>query len=652
MRKKHIMILALILALSLALPGCTAKSETQPPAATAEVTQSINAAETANAVEQRADTEAYIDLQGEWHFKVYRKYENMYQYFNYGGCAVIWEDSTAAAVPSEETYSQWETVLCPADDYSTGGLLQMYRSGTDDDVRNTLTENELFPKWSEAWFCKTVELPAGFTTEDTVTLLLGVIDDIDVVYINGVPVAQSGFITADGQHAPAANVPEDGGFEPEGDFRFEKSYWEVTREYTIDSSLLNEGKNELCIRIYNNNSFGGFYDRTMALVATRECVNTLKGLPVDPVSEPSEFESVVAAQIASIEAEDLDAYAATLSDDFVENELDKEAEMAKWQDIFNNYDNITVSDKDGGIYSYNGATVYFAARTVTGTKDGESTVILSDPEFLQYLTLSDTGALEIGNHSRCYSVTYTSALEEMNGKQLQYSIYLPQSYYENTDKAYPVVYLLHGINSTGDSFVNVDGIETFMDNLISSGEIQEMIVVMPNSGKSSFYEDTDAPDGVSDSAGPWAKHIYIDILEQIDSNYRTIPEKEFRGMSGISMGGGGVFKVGVTHTDIYSSFASHMGAVAGAKEYIDTVPADILPTLDFYLDCGNQDQMVSPDATREIGEYLESLGANVHWELRDGAHNSAFYMAGMPASMKMHSDHFVANGLLELWGEK
>ena len=641
MRKKFIMTLAFLLAFLLAFPGVTAGNSVA----------SADTSETADSADEQASSDEYIDLQGDWHFKVYRKYENMYQYFNYGGCAVTWEDLSSATLPTEETYSQWETVSCPAADYSTGGLLQMYRNGTDDDVRDTLTDNELFPKWSEAWFCKTIELPADFASGDSVTLLLGVIDDLDVVYINGTSVAQSGFVTSDSKSAPAENVPEAGGFDAEGEFRFEKSYWEVSREYTIDSSLLHEGANELCIRIYNNNSFGGFYDRTMALVATRECVNQLKGLPVDPVDDPSSFEEVVNAQIAAIEDEDLDAYAATLSDDFVENELDKDEKLAEMQAIFDAYDDISVTDENGGVYTYNDSTVYFASRVIQGTKDGETVVILNDPEYLQYLSAADDGVLEVGNHSHCYSVNYTSTLEEMDGKELQYSIYLPPSYYEDVDKSYPVVYLLHGINSTGDSFVNVDGIEAFMNDLIDSGEIQEMIVVMPNSGKSSFYEDTDAPDGVSDSAGPWAKHIYIDILGQIDSNYRTIAEKEFRGMSGISMGGGGVFKVGVAHTELYTSFASHMGAVEGVEKYIQEIPEDVLPTLDFYLDCGNQDQMVSPEATKEIGEYLEELGANVYWELRDGAHNSAFYMAGMPASMKMHSDHFVANGLLDLWGE-
>ena len=593
----------------------------------------------------------YIDLRGDWHFKVYRKYSAMYQYLASGKCDVTWEDNQAAAIPTEQAYAAWETVACPVADYSTGGLLQMYRQGTDEDVRDHLAENELFPKWSEAWFCKTVDLPAGFATEDTVTLLLGVIDDNDVVYVNGTPIGQNGFITSAGEKAPLDKVPELGGYAMDGDFRFEKSYWEISRQYVFDADLLKEGKNEICVRLYNNNSFGGFYDRTMALVSTRECLNYLKNLPIEKLEEAATYEAVITAQIAAIEAEDINAYSATLADDYNENELDKAEKLAAMKEVFDAYENIMVADADGGFYRYNDSPVYFANRTITGQKDGEEAVILSKAEFVQYLAVTENGAVELGNHSHCFTVTYTSSLAAMNGKQLLYSIYLPPSYYTDAHKVYPVVYLLHGLNSTGDSFVNVDHIEDRMNEWISSGDVQEMIVVMPNSGKSSGYADTEAPNGVNDSQGPWASHIYVDILAQIDKNYRTIPQKEFRGMSGISMGGGGVFKIGTTHTDLYTSFAAHMGAVSDAKEYLDTVPADVLPTLDFYLDCGYQDQMVSPDATKAAGEYLESIGANVYWELREGAHNSAFYMAGMPASMKMHSDHFVKNGMLELWAK-
>ena len=589
----------------------------------------------------------FIDLSGDWNFKVYRKYSNMYQYMPYDMCEVTWEDAETAAVPTAEVYSAWESVAAPAADYSTGGLLQMYRGETPaENDRTQLMEAELFPNWSEAWFCKTVTVPAGFLTEDTVTLLLGVIDDLDVVYVNGVPVAASGFIDADGVKADPAAVPADGGFVNHGEFSFEKSYWEVSREYVVPAEFFHEGENDLCIRIYNNNSFGGFYDRTLALVATKNCVNYLKDLPIDLLPDSAAFAATVAAQKAALEAKDADAFAATLSETYNENELNKDEKTQQLKALFDACDTVTVLDENGAFYLYKDRTVYYASRTVTCEKDGEVVAVSAIPEMIEYFD-PETG-LEQGNMSHCYKVSYISHLEEMNGKELQYSIYLPPSYYEDVSRQYPVVYLLHGINSTGDSFVNVDHLEDRMNAWIAAEDIAEMIVVMPNSGKNSMYEDTPVPEGgsIGDNAGPWASHIYIDMIEEIDGNYRTLPQPEFRGISGISMGGGGVFKVGVTHPEIFTSFASHMGAVPeDITPCMVNIASDDLPKYDFYLDCGLSDQMVNPENTRRAGEYLESIGANVIWELRDGAHNSAFYMAGMPVSMKMHSDHFLANGL-------
>ncbi|MBE7004653.1 MAG: hypothetical protein E7425_10320 [Ruminococcaceae bacterium] len=590
----------------------------------------------------------YLDLSGAWHFKVYRKYSAMFQYPQYGyPCDVTWEDAKTALVPGADDFSGWETVAMPADDYLTGGLLSQKRVGFTEeaDDRATLTEGDLFPVWSEAWFCRTLTVPAGFLTESSVTLLLSVIDDVDVVYVNGTPVAASGFKTSAGERAPASNVPADGGIVESGEFRFDKSYWEVPREYTVPASLFREGENELCIRLYNNNSNGGMYSGTCALAATKACVNYLKGLPIDGLSDSAAYAATVAAQKVALESEDLDAYAATLAGSYNENELDKNEQLAKVRAMFDAYDSITVEDENGGYFTYNGRPVYFASRTVSGSKDGERAVISSTPEMIQYF--APDSALEQGNLSRCFKVKYVSALEAMGGKVLEYNIYLPPSYYRDTARSYPVVYLLHGYNSTGDSFVNVDHIAQNMDQWIASGEIAEMIVVMPNSGKTAWYRDTEAPNGVSDANGPWESHLTSDIIREIDGNYRTLAKPEFRAVTGISMGGAGVITAGVTHTDVFTSFACHMGAVnnvENVESYFDFT-AEELAKLDFYLDCGRDDRTVDPAATQALGEYLESIGARVTWELRPGSHGSAFYMAGMPNSMKMHSQHFLANGL-------
>lgn len=113
--------------------------------------------ESTNTEVATAFEDQYINLQGEWHFRVYRKYENMFQLFNHGGVNVVWEDLEVAKIPTTATCSSWETVTVPSPNYSTGGLQQM-RRGTDmdtDDDRTRLSDFDVFPNWSEAWFCRT-----------------------------------------------------------------------------------------------------------------------------------------------------------------------------------------------------------------------------------------------------------------------------------------------------------------------------------------------------------------------------------------------------------------------------------------------------------------------------------------------------------------
>ncbi len=115
----------------------------------------------------------------------------------------------------------------------------------------------------------------------------------------------------------------------------------------------------------------------------------------------------------------------------------------------------------------------------------------------------------------------------------------------------------------------------------------------------------------------------------------------FRGLSGNSMGAYGSIMAGLTHPELYSSIGLHMGYLpAEALETLKGVSLETLASYDFYMDAGKQDTTVGTAGTVAIHDYLESIDKEHGYSIRDGGHNSAFYMAGMPASMKMHSDHF------------
>jgi len=254
-------------------------------------------------------------------------------------------------------------------------------------------------------------------------------------------------------------------------------------------------------------------------------------------------------------------------------------------------------------------------------------------------------ALERGNWSRCYGTNYYSQLFKQN---LTYSVYLPPSYYENPNAKYPTVWLLHGRASSSTSYRDVDNIGAFMDEQIKSGNIMEMVLIMPDSGKYAFYEDSKLSGTDKDNTGPWRTQLTEELRAVAQEAYRIKKEAKFNGLTGNSMGGYGSIMAGTTRPDLYSSIGLHMAYLPGdALESLKALnEAQGLADYDFYLDCGLQDQTVGTAGTIAIHEYLESVDKAHGYDLRDGTHGSAFYMSGMGASMKMHSDHFKANGLL------
>lgn len=587
------------------------------------------------AAETTSDAEKYVTLDGEWHYKLYRTYTRMFQYFPYGMVEIKWEDNEAAVYPSADAWKSWDVKQMPADDETTGGLLT----------------NEFVPMWSESWFVRTFDLPKDFTEEETVTLLMGIIDDNDVIYINGTPVASSGFMDGDGLEI--VNKSPTGGFNYNAEtpaaqqIKWTKSYWEVQREYTIPADLLKQGEtNEIAVRLYNNNSNGGFYaGQVYAICGNESAVRELKGLPSTRVESP-EVMKAVAAQNEAILKGDLEAYAATISPNYHNDDAGLADKLAQAKVLMDAYQNGgTITDENAAVYmDKEGFYWYVADRTITDGRKGDGY-----PVNLCF-AVSDGVALERGNWNRCYGTSYQSELFYQN---LTYSVYLPPSYYTSPNRYYPVVWLLHGQNSSSTSYRDVDKIGAFMDDLIAKGEVTEMVLIMPDSGKNAFYRDSEIPtDGNINEGGPWRTQLTQELRGVAQDNYRIFADAEFNGLTGNSMGAYGSLCAGTTNPDLYSSIGLHMGYLPeDAQNDLKSLTIEQLDQYDFYLDCGLQDQTVGTKGTIAVHEYLESVGKEHGYSLRDGTHNSAFYMSGMPASMKMHSDHFLANGVEKMSAE-
>jgi S-formylglutathione hydrolase len=138
------------------------------------------------------------------------------------------------------------------------------------------------------------------------------------------------------------------------------------------------------------------------------------------------------------------------------------------------------------------------------------------------------------------------------------SIYLPPSYQSQSNRRYPVVYLLHGYTNSDvgwfgpesrGSFANGNTMTAAADRAFIGGGTSELILVMPNAY--TMYQGSMFSNSVT--TGDWEGFIAKDLVAYMDSHYRTIPERASRGLAGHSMGGYGTVRIAAKYPQVFSS---------------------------------------------------------------------------------------------------
>ena len=76
-----------------------------------------------------------------------------------------------------------------------------------------------------------------------------------------------------------------------------------------------------------------------------------------------------------------------------------------------------------------------------------------------------------------------------------------------------------------------------------------MIIVFPDA----FTKYDGAMYSNSPTTGDWETFITKDLVNYIDSHYRSIPTRESRGLAGHSMGGYGAWRIGMKHPEVYTA---------------------------------------------------------------------------------------------------
>lgn len=137
---------------------------------------------------------------------------------------------------------------------------------------------------------------------------------------------------------------------------------------------------------------------------------------------------------------------------------------------------------------------------------------------------------------------------EGNAVDREVFVFLPPGYAKEKSRRYPVVYALHGYSIGAEQWSHEIHVPQTIEGALAQGA-NEMIVVLPDSKtihNGSMYSS-------SLTTGDFEQFIAHDLVAYIDSHYRTLPNRESRGLVGHSMGGYGATRIGMKHADVFGS---------------------------------------------------------------------------------------------------
>jgi enterochelin esterase-like enzyme len=127
-------------------------------------------------------------------------------------------------------------------------------------------------------------------------------------------------------------------------------------------------------------------------------------------------------------------------------------------------------------------------------------------------------------------------------------VFLPPSYEKDKHRRYPVVYALHGFFIGATQWTGEIHVPQTIEGAFAQGT-KEMIVVLPDS--KTIYNGSMYSSSVT--TGDFENYVAHDVVNYIDTHYRSIANRVSRGLVGHSMGGYGATRIGMKHSDVFGS---------------------------------------------------------------------------------------------------
>ena len=238
-------------------------------------------------------------------------------------------------------------------------------------------------------------------------------------------------------------------------------------------------------------------------------------------------------------------------------------------------------------------------------------------------------------------------------KELKCVVIKPASYTKKNLR-FPVVYLLHGYGGWYSNWIiRVPELKTWADEL-------GILIVCPEGANASWYFDSPM-----DQKMKYDTYISDEVPAYIDSAYRTIANRNYRAITGLSMGGQGALFLAWKHAEVFSAAGSMSGVVDLSevknkyginkllgdtlhfadnwKKYsvlnvVETKPVDSLALM---IDEGVNDDFI--EGNRRLHQKLLSLKIPHEYIERPGKHNWDYWRYAVHFQLLFFKKFFDSN---------
>ena len=261
--------------------------------------------------------------------------------------------------------------------------------------------------------------------------------------------------------------------------------------------------------------------------------------------------------------------------------------------------------------------------------------------------------------------TVKSAILKMDRK---YSVYLPAGYNES-DRSYPVLYLLHGSGDDHTGWVQFGQVQNIADRVITEGLAGPMIIVMTdaNTGVRGYFNAIQGNFNYED-------FFFKELIPHIEKTYRVRSERRYRAVSGLSMGGGGTIFYALHQPDVFAAAAplsastgswdmeqfkqrmSSNNGLAGLTEkqiedyfnrhsiegIIRNASADDMKkirSIRWYISCGDDDFLYEGNSLMHIAFRKNEIPHE--YRVKDGGHTWTYWRMELPLVMEFVSKSFM-----------